>query len=66
MKSHLLHILHKSAWAGLLVLVAAWANAQPVISSFSPSSASVSATVTISGSNFNSTASNNVVFFWGG
>ncbi len=63
MKSHLLHILHKSAWAGLLVLVAAWANAQPVISSFSPSSASVSATVTISGSNFNSTASNNVVFF---
>lgn len=37
--------------------------AQPVISSFSPTSGSVGTTVTITGSNFNTTAANNIVFF---
>ena len=37
--------------------------AQPVISSFSPSSGSVGSTVVINGSNFSSTASSNIVYF---
>jgi hypothetical protein len=37
--------------------------AQPVINSFAPVSGPVGTTVTISGSNFNSTASSNIVFF---
>ncbi|HVS90948.1 MAG TPA: FG-GAP-like repeat-containing protein [Mucilaginibacter sp.] len=35
----------------------------PIVSSFSPASGPVGSTVTISGSNFNSTAANNLVFF---
>ncbi|MBI1780872.1 MAG: VCBS repeat-containing protein, partial [Sphingobacteriales bacterium] len=38
-------------------------NAQPVINSFSPTSGPVGTTVTISGSNFSSTAANNIVYF---
>lgn len=36
---------------------------QPVITSFSPASGPVGTTVTITGSNFSSTAANNIVFF---
>ncbi len=37
--------------------------AQPIISSFSPSSGQVGTTVIISGANFNTTLANNIVFF---
>jgi gliding motility-associated-like protein len=37
--------------------------AQPVINSFSPSSATVGATITINGNNFNPVAANNIVYF---
>src|SRR5258708_4657666 len=37
----------------------------PTISSFSPTSGPVGTTVTITGSNFNTTASNDVVYFGG-
>ncbi len=39
------------------------ALAQPTISSFSPISAEVGATVTITGTNFSTTPTNNTVFF---
>jgi len=39
------------------------ANAQPTISSFSPKSAAPGTSVTINGTNFNTTAGNNIVFF---
>ncbi len=39
------------------------AFAQPTIGSISPTSASVGATVTIAGTNFNTTPANNIVFF---
>ncbi|MEI9808311.1 MAG: IPT/TIG domain-containing protein [Bacteroidota bacterium] len=38
-------------------------SAQPTISSFSPASGTIGTTVTINGTNFSSTASNNIVFF---
>ncbi len=38
---------------------------QPTISSFSPASGPVGTTVTIAGSNFSTTPSNNIVFFGG-
>lgn len=38
-------------------------GAVPAITSFSPSSGTVGTTVTISGTNFNTTAANNIVFF---
>ena len=44
-----------------LLLNPAWA--QPVINSFSPSSGPIGTTVTITGTGFNATAANNVVFF---
>lgn len=39
------------------------ANAQPSITSFAPASGPVGTTVTISGTNFNTTPGNNIVFF---
>jgi len=39
------------------------ANAQPTISSFAPTSGPIGTTVTITGTNFNITAANNIVFF---
>ncbi|MES2372130.1 MAG: IPT/TIG domain-containing protein, partial [Bacteroidota bacterium] len=39
--------------------------AQPTISSFSPTSAAVGATITITGTNFSSVATDNIVFFGG-
>lgn len=42
-----------------------YVSGQPVINSFSPASGAIGSTVTISGSNFSSTSSNNIVFFGG-
>src|SRR5438094_3053490 len=53
----------------MLMLVSAWVTVEnsqaqaPTISGFTPSSDTVGATVTITGTNFNTTASNNVVIF---
>lgn len=47
----------------LSVSVFFFANAQPTITSFSPSSAKPGDAVTITGTNFNTTAANNIVFF---
>ena len=54
----------KASGGGLLsFLISSLALAQPVITSYSPVSAPVSSTVTISGTGFNTTLANNVVFF---
>ncbi len=51
----------------LFIFVASILRAQvPTITSFSPASASAGSTVTISGTNFNSTAANNIVYFGAG
>jgi hypothetical protein len=47
----------------LALLVSQKVFAQPTISSISPTSASVGATVVITGTNFNTTPANNTVFF---
>lgn len=47
----------------VLVLGTASVWAQPVVSSFSPATGGTGTTVTITGSGFNTTASNNVVYF---
>src|SRR5436305_99140 len=47
----------------LLLFVAHAAAQSPVVSSFSPASGNVGASVSITGNNFNSVAENNVVFF---
>jgi hypothetical protein len=50
----------------LLLMILSFAGklqAQPTISSFSPASGPVGTTVTITGTNFSSTPSNNIVFF---
>lgn len=46
---------------GLLSVFSAFA--QPTISSFAPASGAIGATVTITGTNFNATPANNIVFF---
>ncbi len=48
---------------GVFIGVCAFAQVTPTISSFSPGSGSISTSVTITGSNFNVTANQNVVFF---
>jgi hypothetical protein len=52
---------------GLLVsiLLATSLSAQPIVSSFSPSSGPAGTAVTISGANFNASADSNIVFFGG-
>lgn len=45
------------------LLISITSFAQPTISSFSPTSGPIGTTVTITGTNFNSTAANNIVFF---
>src|SRR6188768_2273172 len=48
----------------LFILIASLnAFAQPTISSFTPASGPVGATITITGSNFSTAAANNIVFF---
>ena len=49
--------------ATALIIVSNFCYAQPTISSFSPASGPVGTTVTISGTNFNSTPANNIVYF---
>lgn len=50
-----------SLFALLLAVTSIWA--QPTITSFSPKSGPIGTTVTIVGTNFNSTVSNNIVYF---
>ena len=47
----------------VLVFISFGINAQPVITSFTPTSAKPGDAVTITGTNFNTTAANNIVFF---
>src|SRR6188474_809576 len=46
-----------------VLFMASGLYSQPVINSFSPASGPVGTTVTITGSNFNTTASRNIVYF---
>ncbi len=48
---------------GLFLCLGIGAKSQPTITSFSPSSGPVGTTVILSGTNFNTTASNNIVYF---
>jgi len=47
----------------IAIFIASSASAQPTISSFSPASGAVGTSVTITGTNFGTTPSNNIVFF---
>ncbi len=47
----------------LFTYASTWAVSPPTITSFSPTSGAIGTTVTITGTNFNTTAANNVVFF---
>ena len=49
----------------MFTLFALITNAQPTISSFSPSSGAIGTTVTINGTNFNATPANDIVYFGG-
>ncbi len=58
----------KHFYKWLAVVIALFATtistiAQPTISSFTPTSGAVGTTITITGTNFNTTAANNIVFF---
>jgi hypothetical protein len=59
----------RAACQALLILSAlilsAYVNAQPVINSFSPAAGPTGSTITITGSNFSSTPSDNIVYFGG-
>ena len=48
---------------GFLLFITVRVTAQPTITSFSPSSGAVGTTVIITGTNFNATAANNIVYF---
>ena len=49
----------------MLVAVLSFAQSVPTITSFSPTSGPVGTTVTITGTNFSTTAANNIVYFDG-
>lgn len=55
--------LGKLVLAGIIAIASLVADAQPVISNFSPSSGTAGTVVTITGTNFSSTAASNIVFF---
>ena len=55
--------LLKSLFVFVLLLSTNLVFSQPVINSFSPASGAIGTTVTITGSNFNTTPSNNTVYF---
>ncbi|MEN9655148.1 MAG: hypothetical protein RL311_56, partial [Bacteroidota bacterium] len=66
MKNLLFSTRFKQFVAAVFLLTTGFVNAQvPTITSFSPTSAAVGATVTITGTGFNTTAANNVVYFDG-
>ncbi|WP_310594203.1 LamG-like jellyroll fold domain-containing protein [Flavobacterium sp.] len=66
MKNLLFSTRFKQFVAAVFLLIAGLANAQaPTITSFSPTSGAVGTAVTITGTGFNTTASNNVVYFDG-
>src|SRR5688500_17366702 len=56
-------IVKKSILSLLAVLFAHVVFAQPTISHFSPASGTVGTSVTITGTGFNATAANNIVYF---
>jgi 6-phosphogluconolactonase (cycloisomerase 2 family) len=55
--------LRSMASAFLIILLGFSSFAQPIITSFTPTSGPIGTTVTITGSNFNTTLANNIVFF---
>ena len=58
------HSMHKSTLLAILFFgIIAQVFAQPVVTSFNPSSGPVGTTVTITGANFNTTAASNSVYF---
>ena len=66
MKAWLSNIFFRVIGISFFSLVLSVANAQtPTITSFTPTLGAISATVTITGQNFNATAANNIVFFGG-
>ena len=61
---HLNYNLHAKVCSTLgFLLTSLYSFGQPIVSSFAPLTANVGASITIDGSGFNSTASNNVVYF---
>jgi hypothetical protein len=56
-------IVRKSILSFLALLLVQVVFAQPIISSFSPASGAVGTSVTITGTGFNATAANNIVYF---
>jgi gliding motility-associated-like protein len=66
MKNSFLSHFQKTLLVYVFSLVSSWVYSQaPTISSFSPISGAVGSSVTISGTGFNTTAANNVVYFDG-
>ena len=66
MKKSFLSHYQKNLLVFVFSLVSSWLYSQaPTITSFSPTSGAVGATVTITGTGFNTTAANNVVYFGG-
>lgn len=58
-----LHTSNLMMLAGIMFLGQLALSAQPVITSFSPAQGKVGTSVTITGSNFNATPANNIVYF---
>jgi hypothetical protein len=66
MKNSFLSHFQKTLLVYVFSLVSSWAYSQaPTISSFSPISGAVGTTVTITGTGFNATPTNNIVYFGG-
>ncbi len=57
--------MKKLYFSAFFILFSLIAKAQPTIASFSPASGAIGTSVTIIGTKFNTTASNNIVYFGG-